>query len=534
MARFKETLRQSAYDIVLDLQGLLKSAWISRQASGVRHGYTWSCAREPLATLAYGVRHAVARNQHAIARNRQLAAAALGFQPDGPPRYGLVVAAARPVIADPYMVALHATSRADKLWPETDWRQFFTRLSGRAGRIVLPWGTPIERERSERLASGIDGAVVPARMAPGELAGLFAAARVVVGVDTGLLHLAVAAGAPALALFGPTDPALTGVQGERAPALNLGGNGVVPDVAQVLEAAGRAVGHRWRAASCSTGLAVIPRAPLWYELLWRLALPFALMRLWWRGRKEPGYRRHVGERLGRYQRLPDARPAIWIHAVSVGETRAAEPLVAALRESYPDHRLVLTHMTAAGRATGQALFGDRVTQAYFPYDTSFGASRFLEWCRPRFGLLMETELWPNMILRAAARGIPLFLVNARMSEASARGYGRLARMSRNMLQALAGVAAQAAADAERLTRLGARRVAVTGNVKFDVAVPDTTAERGRALRRLFGESRPVWVAGSTRDGEEALLLAALVRAPLPANALLVIVPRSAPEPRRRT
>jgi 3-deoxy-D-manno-octulosonic-acid transferase len=270
---------------------------------------------------------------------------------------------------------------------------------------------------------------------------------------------------------------------------------------------------------------MIPRAPLWYELLWRLALPFALLRLWWRGLKEPGYRRHVGERFGRYPVLPDARPAIWIHAVSVGETRAAEPLVAALRERYPDHRLVLTHMTAAGRATGQALLGNRVTQAYFPYDTSFGASRFLDWCRPCFGLLMETELWPNMILRTAARGIPVFLVNARMSEKSARGYGRFARMSKNMLQALAGVAAQTAADAERLTRLGANRVAVTGNVKFDIAVPDTTAERGRALRRLFGESRPVWVAGSTRDGEETLLLAALARAPLPADALLVIVPR---------
>jgi heptosyltransferase-1 len=239
IACFKETLRQCAYDVVLDLQGLLKSAWIMRQASGERHGYTWSSAREPLATLAYDVRHAVAWNQHAIARNRQLAAAALGFQPDGAPRYGVVVATAENPVAAPYMVALHATSRTDKLWPEADWRELFARLSGRGLRIVLPWGTPLERERSERLATGIEGAVVPARMAPRELAGLFAAAQVVVGVDTGLLHLAVAAGAPALALFGPTNPALTGVQGERAPALNLGGDGVVPDVDQVLEAANK-------------------------------------------------------------------------------------------------------------------------------------------------------------------------------------------------------------------------------------------------------------------------------------------------------
>lgn len=270
---------------------------------------------------------------------------------------------------------------------------------------------------------------------------------------------------------------------------------------------------------------MMARAPLWYELLWRLALPVALLRLWWRGRKEPGYRQHVSERFGRYPALPDARPVIWIHAVSVGETRAAEPLVVTLRASYPDHRLVLTHMTAAGRAIGQRLFGDQVTQAYFPYDTSFGARRFLDWCKPRFGLLLETELWPNMILRAAARRIPMFLVNARMSGKSARGYRRIPGLSRNMLHALAGVAAQTGPDAERLTRLGAFQVAVTGNVKFDVAVPDTVVARGRALRRLLGESRPVWVAGSTREGEESLLLAALERAPLPADVLLVIVPR---------
>jgi heptosyltransferase I len=239
MARFKETLRQSSYDIVLDLQGLLKSAWIARQASGERHGYTWGSAREPLATLAYDVRHVVAWNQHAIARNRQLAGAALGYQPDGVPRYGVMVASTEHQVAVPYVVVLHATSRADKLWPEADWRRLFVPLAGRGLRIVLPWGTPVERERSERLATGINGAVVPARMAPKGLAGLFAAARMVVGVDTGLLHLAVAAGAPALAVFGPTNPALTGVQGERAPALNLGGDGVVPDVVQVLNAANK-------------------------------------------------------------------------------------------------------------------------------------------------------------------------------------------------------------------------------------------------------------------------------------------------------
>lgn len=236
MACFRSTLRESLYDAVLDLQGLLKSAWIARQARGERHGYDWGSAREPLATLAYDTRHAVARDQHAIARNRQLAGAALGYLPDGAPRYGVTMRPADHAAAIPYVVALHATSRADKLWPEADWRTLLVRLSGEGLRIVLPWGTAVERERSERLAAGIEGAVVPARMPPGELAGLFAHARVVVGVDTGLAHLAVAVGAPTLALFGPTNPAWTGVLGERAPALNLGGNGVVPEAAQVLAA----------------------------------------------------------------------------------------------------------------------------------------------------------------------------------------------------------------------------------------------------------------------------------------------------------
>jgi heptosyltransferase-1 len=253
ITRFKTALRERTYDVVLDLQGLMKSAWIARQASGERHGYTWGSAREPLASLAYDVRHPVTWNQHAIARNRQLAAAALGYRLDGPVRYGMTVAETEQAVAVPYVVALHATSRADKLWPEADWRKLFAPLTARGLRIVLPWGTPLERERSERLAAGIDGVIVPAWKAPPELAGLFAGAQLVVGVDTGLLHLAVAAGVPALALFGPTDPALTGVHGERAAALNLGGNGVVPGADQVLEAAQKllAAGAEKRAAQAT-------------------------------------------------------------------------------------------------------------------------------------------------------------------------------------------------------------------------------------------------------------------------------------------
>ena len=237
IARFRSDLREHSYDAVLDLQGLLKSAWITRQTRGRHHGYDWHSAREPLATLAYDARYQVAWGQHAIERNRQLAAAALGYRTDGALRYGVDVKPAPSPTAEPFIVALHATSRADKLWPEAEWIKLFALLTERGLRSVLPWGNDIERERSERLAASAAGVVVPERMTPEALAGLFAAARLVVGVDTGLVHLAVAAGAPALALFGPTDPVLTGVLGERAPALNLGGNGTFPTVAQVIAGA---------------------------------------------------------------------------------------------------------------------------------------------------------------------------------------------------------------------------------------------------------------------------------------------------------
>lgn len=270
------------------------------------------------------------------------------------------------------------------------------------------------------------------------------------------------------------------------------------------------------------------RAPLWYEIGWRIALPAALARLWWRGRKEPGYRAHVAERLGRYAgsrvRAPATRP-IWVHAVSVGETRAAQPLIAALMRTYPDASVVLTHMTAAGRETGRALFADRVTQAYLPYDASFAVERFLDAFSPRFGLLLETEIWPNLVLRARSRGVPLFLVNARLSQRSADRYARMPSLTREVLGAFSGVSAQTSDDARRLEALGAGDVAVAGNVKFDLEVPAGNDARGRALRDWIGAHRRVWMAGSTRDGEEALLLAALARRPLPSDAMWLLVPR---------
>ncbi len=257
---------------------------------------------------------------------------------------------------------------------------------------------------------------------------------------------------------------------------------------------------------------------LLYTLALYLLLPFIPLRLLWRGRKQPAYLRHWGERFGWYSAVPQA-PLIWIHAVSVGETRACVPLIAALQARFPAHKILLTHMTPTGRETGRTLFGTRVLQTYLPYDLPGATQRFLSHFKPSFGLLMETELWPNLIAACRQRHIPLALINARLSERSARGYARLAALARAALQNLTLICAQTSADAERLTQLGAHHVVVTGNIKFDVVPPPANDQ----LRKLFGAERQVILAASTRDGEEALLLDAL-STPIP-NQLLLIVPR---------
>ena len=260
-----------------------------------------------------------------------------------------------------------------------------------------------------------------------------------------------------------------------------------------------------------------------YAAAWIVATPFALARLAWRSRRQRGYLDRLGERFGRYAPAPHA-PRIWIHAVSVGETRAAAPIVEALARRFPDHRILLTHMTPTGRETGEALFGERVERAWLPYDLRFAVRRFLAHWRPSFGLILETELWPRLLEECAREGVPVVLANGRLSERSARGYARVPSLARWAFANLAGVAAQTEADARRFRSLGARDVAVTGNVKFDMDVPGAMIERGREFRARIG-ARPVWVAGSTREGEEGLLLDALARLEGARDALLVVVPR---------
>jgi len=260
-----------------------------------------------------------------------------------------------------------------------------------------------------------------------------------------------------------------------------------------------------------------------YSLAWLPLLPFAFLRLVQRGWQQPDYLRHWPERLGWLPANTGARPRIWIHAVSVGETRAASSLVRLLRQRQPDLSILLTHATPTGRATGRELFGDSVEQAYLPYDFPPLVWLFLRRARPNLGIVMETEIWPNLFAACARRGIPVYLVNARLSERSARGYRRFHGLVAPALRALTGIAAQTGDDAARLESLGAAEVTVCGNLKFDVAAMDADDPRAESLRHMF-QGRFVWLAASTREGEEAVLLDGLKTLDLP-GLLLVIVPR---------
>lgn len=270
-------------------------------------------------------------------------------------------------------------------------------------------------------------------------------------------------------------------------------------------------------------------ARLLYNLALLLLLPYIGLHLLLRGRRQPEYLRHVGERFGRYP-APQPSPQrgeggklIWLHAVSVGETRAAQPLVEALLERCPERRILLTHMTPTGRQTSEELFGDRVMRAYLPYDYPFAVRRFLDHFRPQAGIIMETEIWPNLVSACHRRRMPLLLVNARLSERSARRYARFGALTHAALRQLTGIAAQGEEDAARLRALGAPQVEVYGNIKFDILPPGSQLALGEKLRELMG-ARRVLLAASTREGEEGLILDALAKHPL-RDALLVIVPR---------
>ncbi len=259
-----------------------------------------------------------------------------------------------------------------------------------------------------------------------------------------------------------------------------------------------------------------------YSLALTLLTPAYLLRLLWRSRIEPAYRRRLRERLGWYGAPPPSALTLWLHAVSLGETRAAAPLVDALRAHRPGLRLLLTCSTATGWAAGRALLRAGDLHTWLPFDTPGAVRRFLRHHRPAVGVLMETEIWPNLLHAAQQQRVPMVLANARLSTKSLQQGVRFAALLRPAVGRLAATLAQTQADAARLRAAGAEPVWVAGNLKFDVTPPPQLVERGQRWRRAAG--RAVVLAASTREGEEAPLLAAWAQVAAP-RPLLLVVPR---------
>jgi 3-deoxy-D-manno-octulosonic-acid transferase len=260
-----------------------------------------------------------------------------------------------------------------------------------------------------------------------------------------------------------------------------------------------------------------------YSLLIYCAVPMAFALVLWRGLRDRSYWQGLSERFGWGRRMNSA-PAIWLHAVSLGEMSAAAPLVRALRSRYPENPLVLTCGTPTGRARARALFGDTLDVRFLPYDTPGAVARFLDRVRPRLAIIMETELWPNLFKECERRGVPLVLASARLSAKSVSRYRRLGRLFRGIFSASSLIAAQTALDAERFVAIGAQsaRTHVMGNIKFDMELSAGVIDQGRELRASFG-ARPTWIAGSTHAGEEEQVLTA--HEELRGSTLLILVPR---------
>lgn len=267
-----------------------------------------------------------------------------------------------------------------------------------------------------------------------------------------------------------------------------------------------------------------------YTVLFYLGLPMVAIRLWLRARKAPAYAKRIGERftLG----MPTLQPGgIWVHAVSVGESIAAAPMIRALLQRYPALPITVTCMTPTGSERIQALFANepRIQHCYLPYDLPCAAARFLDRVQPKLAVIMETELWPNHIHQCAKRGIPVALANGRLSERSARGYGRFSKLTAPMLAEMSLFAIQTEAEAQRFRDLGARpqTVEVTGSIKFDLAIDPQLLQRAAELRSQWqAQDRPVWIAASTHEGEDEVLLDAHRRLlSSHPDALLILVPR---------
>jgi len=257
-------------------------------------------------------------------------------------------------------------------------------------------------------------------------------------------------------------------------------------------------------------------------------IPFVILRLFWLGFRNPDYRRRWKERFGFPDKISSHDKIIWLHAVSVGEVQASRPLVNGLLDEYPDYKILITTMTPTGADSVKQYFGESVRHLYIPYDLPVAVKHFISVIEPSILIVMETELWPNLFHYCHATNIPVVVVNARMSEKSAKGYHRFSSLTRPMLENISLIVAQGKKDAERLIALGAdsNKVNVTGNLKFDIHLPHSVTEQAQALRRYLSVNRPVWIAASTHEGEEKIILDAfdkvLQQQP---QCLLVIVPR---------
>ena len=270
-----------------------------------------------------------------------------------------------------------------------------------------------------------------------------------------------------------------------------------------------------------------------YEALWHILIPFVLLRLLWRSRKNSDYLKHVRERFGFYGTKPSLRKAVWIHAVSVGETRATQALVESLLKE--GQSILLTHMTPTGRKTGAELYrkaiaSGQLQQAYLPYDICWAIEAFLKHYRPQLGLFMETEAWPGFVFRTKQLGIPLFLINARLSGRSFKRVQLFGSAGRSLFQSFVGILAQSEPDAKRYQALGVNDVIVTGNMKFDVPEKAANQSLGKQWKRALREQeRLVVCAASTRAGEELIMIDAwkklLSEFGSEIKPLLIVVPR---------
>lgn len=265
-----------------------------------------------------------------------------------------------------------------------------------------------------------------------------------------------------------------------------------------------------------------------YQLLWHVAIPWVLFRLWLKGKSEPAYLQHIAERFGFYSSSPPFKADIWIHAVSMGETRAATPLIEELLAK--GYQVLLSHMTASGRSTSAQIFASAIErgclrQVYLPYDFCWPVTRFFRHFQPSKGLLMETEVWPGLLVFAQAAQVPIYLINGRLSNKSLRKFKRFGALSKTLFQLFTGIAAQSQNDQAHYLQFDVKNIQTTGNLKFDVNLSKESIVQGEQWRRTLWPNQKVLMAASTREGEEQIIIQAFLKMQHQPKPLLLMVPR---------